>query len=225
MTTGRRPGAGLLRLYPRAWRVRYEVEVAAMLELIDVTWRERLDLARGAMDAQLHASRVPAAAAFVAGGLWTIIGAAVVGQPVSPDWPGHLLETLPLAIGAVAAGAVAAIGCWARRSDRLGRRGVLVVSVAVLAHVLWAAALVGALVGVDYGASTAFAQDIGALGVLLLGLVVLRSGDERIGALLVIAPTVLLFGWPVAWLAYGLAWTIVAMLLLAVDDEFGGLPT
>jgi hypothetical protein len=195
-----------------------------MLELMDLGWRERLDLVRGAIDAQLHASRIPAAAAFLAGGLWTAIGAAVVGQPAPPDWPGHLIETLPLAIAAVASGALAAIGCWAHGSDRAGRRGTVAVTVAVVCHVVWAAGLAAALLGIEYGAPTAVAQDIGALGVLLLGLVLLRSGDEWIGGLLVVAPTILFFGWPAAWLAYGLAWTIAgALLLTGVGDDDSGV--
>jgi hypothetical protein len=41
----------LLRLYPRAWRERYGVEMLAVLEQHDVTLATRLDLLRGAWDA------------------------------------------------------------------------------------------------------------------------------------------------------------------------------
>lgn len=41
----------LLRLYPRAWRKRYEAEMSALLEEHDVTLATRLDLLRGAFDA------------------------------------------------------------------------------------------------------------------------------------------------------------------------------
>src|SRR5262245_17448895 len=41
----------LLRLYPRAWRERYEAEMMALLEEHDVTLATRLDLLRGAFDA------------------------------------------------------------------------------------------------------------------------------------------------------------------------------
>jgi hypothetical protein len=217
VTARRRPaGAGLLRLYPAAWRDRYETELLAVLEQANLGPRGRLDLARGALDARLHgASRLSAAAALLAGGLWTIAGAGVVAQPVPPDWPGYLLETLPLAIVAVASGALATVGCWARRSDGAGRAGVVAVSLAVVGHVVWVAALAAAFFGLDYGAATAVAQAAGAIGCLLVGYVLLRSGDERLGGLLVIAPTLLLFGWPVAWLGFGLAWTVVGVLLLA----------
>lgn len=41
----------LLRLYPRAWRERYEAEMLALLEEHDVTLATRLDLLLGAFDA------------------------------------------------------------------------------------------------------------------------------------------------------------------------------
>lgn len=41
----------LLRLYPRAWRKRYEAEMLALLEEHDVTLATRLDLLRGTIDA------------------------------------------------------------------------------------------------------------------------------------------------------------------------------
>jgi hypothetical protein len=74
---------------------------------------------------------------------------------------------------------------------------------------------------------TAVAQAAGALGCLLVGLVLLRSGDERVGGLLVVAPTLLLFGWPVAFLGFGLAWTVAGMLLATGlgSDESGVQPT
>jgi hypothetical protein len=49
----------LLHLYPRRWRVRYEAELRDLLAARPFSWRERLDLARGALDAQLHPELVP----------------------------------------------------------------------------------------------------------------------------------------------------------------------
>ncbi|MEO5940332.1 MAG: hypothetical protein ABIZ72_05190, partial [Candidatus Limnocylindrales bacterium] len=49
----RRPaGAGILRLYPRTWRRRYEPEMLAMLEQAPPGRWARLDLLRGAFDAR-----------------------------------------------------------------------------------------------------------------------------------------------------------------------------
>ena len=44
----------LLRLYPPAWRARYEEEMLALLEEHRLSLRSRIDLLRGALDAQLH---------------------------------------------------------------------------------------------------------------------------------------------------------------------------
>ena len=224
---GSRPAAaGLIRLYPTAWRRRYADEMLATLEQRQVRSRDRLDLVRGALDAWLHEpTRVPAFAALGAGGLWTVVGAGVVAQPVPPDWPGYLLETLPLAALATALGCLATIGCWARRSDGAGRVGGLAIVLAVVGHVAWFVALIGAWLGAGYGAQTIAAQSLGGLGSVLVGLILLRSADERIGSVLVIAPAIMLFGWPIAWLGFGLGWTLVGVLLLAWPEPDDPLPS
>jgi hypothetical protein len=209
-------GAGLLRLYPSSWRDRYEAEVLALLEQADIGLSGRLDLARGAIDARLHAmSRLPAAAALLSGGLWTIAGLAVVSQPAPPDWPGYLVEVLPLAIAAVTAGLVAVLGCWARRSDVSGRLGTVGALLAVVGHVTWGLALAGAMIELGYGSVTMASQAIALSGCLLVGLMLVRTEDIPIGAAIVLASAIMLFGWPMAWLVFGLAWTVVGVLLLA----------
>jgi hypothetical protein len=224
-TLSRPAGAGLIRLYPTAWRARYAAEMLATLEERRIGVRDRFDLGRGALDAWLHQpSRAPAFAALAAGGLWTVAGTVVVAQPAPPDWPGYLLETLPVAVVATILGGLATIGCWARRSDAAGRAGVIAVALAVVGHVAWIAALVAAWLGVSYGAQTIAAQAAGALGSVLVGLVLLRSADERIGALLIIAPAIMLLGWPVAWLGFGLGWTLIGVLLLAMPTPDEPMP-
>ncbi|HEX5015889.1 MAG TPA: hypothetical protein VFV72_17215 [Candidatus Limnocylindrales bacterium] len=216
MTTVRRPaGRGLLRLYPRAWRERYEEEMLALLEEAGLDWRGRADLFRGAMDARIHAaSRIPGIAALLAGGLWTVAGAGVLTQPVPPDWPGHLQETLPFGVVAILAGTIALVGCWARSSDHGGRGGATVALLVVVSQLAWAIALVAGFAGFADSPTLAASQAVGATGCLVMGLLLLRAGDEPIGLILVAAPPVLLFGWPVAWLAFGLAWTGIGFILL-----------
>jgi hypothetical protein len=219
----RRLAGGLLRLYPRSWRARYEDEMLDVLEQAPVDWRSRLDLLRGALDASIHAwSRGPVGAAFVAGAAWTLVGALVVGQPVPPDWPGHLIEGLPLAFVGVTAGVVALVGCWARASDRAGRAGTIVAIAAFAGQLAWLVALGAGLAGVADAGTLALGQAVGAAGCMLVGLVLLRVGDERIGALLVLPAALLLLGWPGAWLTFGLAWNVIAVLLareLAGDES------
>jgi hypothetical protein len=233
MTDERRPesrsrpaGAALLRLYPAAWRERYEPEMLAMLEQLHLGPRGRFDLARGAIDAHLHApTRVPAAAALVAGGMWTVAGTGIVSQPTPPDWPGYLVEALPLAIVAVVSGGLATVGCWAKRSDDTGPRGTVAVLLAVIGHILWVAALVAAFVGLGYGPPTAVAQTLAAFGCLLVGIGLLRTGEGWLGGLLALGAAVMVFAWPVAWIGFGLAWTLVGALLLIAFDADGASPS
>jgi len=221
VTNRRSPaGAALLRLYPRAWRDRYESEVLAVLADMPIDRRARVDLLRGAIDARLHAgSRLPAAAAFLSGATWTIAGVAVVGQPVPPDWPGYLLEILPLTIVAVAAGLVGIVGCWARRSDSAGRLGTLGALLALAGHVGWAALLAATVVDAGLPQATVVCQAIALVGCLLIGLVLVRTDDLPIGATILLSTAAMLFGWPVAWLIFGLAWTGVAPLSWTVADH------
>ena len=44
----------LISLYPAAWRARYEPELRAILEDRPPSFRDRVDLVRGALDARLH---------------------------------------------------------------------------------------------------------------------------------------------------------------------------
>ena len=217
MTNRRSPaGAALLRLYPRTWRARYESEVLAVLADMTVDRRARIDLVRGAIDARFHAgSRLPAAAALLSGGTWTIAGVAVVGQPVPPDWPGYLIEILPLTIVAVVSGLVGIVGCWARRSDSAGRLGTLGALLALTGHVGWAVLLAATLVQAGSPQATLVCQAIALVGCLLVGLVLVRTDDLPIGAAILLATSAMLFGWPVAWLVFGLAWTVIGVLLFA----------
>jgi hypothetical protein len=226
---GRSPrpaGAAFLRLYPAAWRERYEPEMLAMLEQLHLGTRGRFDLARGAIDAHLHApTRLPGFAALIAGGLWTVAGAGIVAQPTPPDWPGYLFEALPPAIVAVAAGALAIVGCWAIRSDDTGRAGTFAIFLAVAGHVLWVLDLASALAGSGYGVTTALAQDVAAIGCILVGIGLLRAGEAWLGGLLALGAAVMVFAWPVAWLGFGLAWTLVGALLLARADPTRSPPS
>ena len=77
--------SALVRLYPRAWRDRYEAEFIGILESRPASTRDRLDIVRGALDARLHPevpgspdrprptmqpARLAAAAAVIAGVTW-----------------------------------------------------------------------------------------------------------------------------------------------------------
>lgn len=158
---------------------------------------------------------MPAAGALLGGAMWTIAGVAVVGQPAPPDWPGYLVDILPLTIVAVVAGLIAVVGCWARQSDIGGRLGAVGALLALTGHIAWAVALAATLAQTGSGLLIVACQAIALTGCVLVGLVLVRSGDLSIGVAILLASAVMFFGWPAAWLGFGLAWTAVGMLLLA----------
>ena len=215
--TDRVAGARWLRLYPRDWRERYEVEMRAVLEARPLDGRMRLDLVRGAIDAHAHPRTpptVPVLAALVAGLAWIVAGMASALQPVAPDWPGFLLETLPLGlIGAIAASLVVmAIG---RRSGLEPPGGTdPALALAFVGHGLWVAALAIAALGGPYGAITGAAQSAAAIGTIAVGLVRWRVGDRPLADAVLLAGTSLLIPSPLAWPVVGAAWLGIVVATL-----------
>jgi hypothetical protein len=211
------PGRGWLRLYPRAWRDRYADELLAVLASRPLTARARVDLLRGALDAHVHPLTSPAPpviATLVAGIAWVVTALASSVQPLMPDWPGFLLETLPVA----ALGAVAAL----RAIVQIGRRSGLdaptgttpAIVVAVLGHLLWIAVLIIAALGGPYGAITGAAGALAAIGTVLVGLVRARARDHPTAEGLLAVGAAMLIPSPLAWVVAGAAWiglTIVAV--------------
>jgi hypothetical protein len=228
--TGRR----LVRLYPRAWRERYEDEFMALLDALPGTRRDRADLLRGALDAHLHPSErslLPGLGAVLGGGLWILAAASIAALPAPPDWPGYLLDTVPLALVAVPLLAVSVVGAWLREDGRggpsgrgLGRLGVVL---AVTGHLAWAGSLVATLSGSLYGAPVALASTLAGVGTILIGLALARAGDWPIAGLLIIAPVLLILPpWLVpssaAWLAFGCAWVGIGLVQLFGPSRSAG---
>jgi hypothetical protein len=209
------PGAGLLRLYPRDWRERYEIEMLEVLGERPIGRRAMIDLLRGALDARLHPRTppgIPVAAAVVAGVAWAVAGLVGVTQPAPPDWPGYLLETLPVGlIGAVAAmWVVLAVG---RRSGLGPPRGTdLALALAIAGQAAWIVALAIAIVGGPYGAVTGAAQSFAAIGTLAVGLVRWRVDDQPSAAGLLVAGAAMLVPSPAAWFVASGAWFGVAVV-------------
>jgi hypothetical protein len=206
----------LVRLYPPAWRRRYGDEMLALLEVVPLRARERLDLVRGALDAWLHPptpSRVPAIAALAGGGLWTVAAAGVIAQPVPPDWPGYLAEIVVLTLAAAALLLVATLGCALRVGDDggLGMRAGWTLT--AIGFVAWLAVLAVAAVGHADAATLAAAQTLAMVGATLVGIVLIRAGDWPVGTLVVIGSVAMLVPWTAAWLVFGGAWTAIGVLL------------
>ena len=207
----------LLRLYPTRWQRRYATEMDALLADDPPGIRARLDLVGGAVDAHLHPWWVPAwpvAAAGIGGVAWTLAGAIALGQPAPPDWPGYLVETLPVFLAAAPLLLLATLGA----STRLGPRDPAAVRVgrplAVIGWAAWIVLLAGAVAGFGAGAGLAVAATIAAAGTLLVGIALLASGDWAPGAAMLVAALVLVVPAPWSAGAFGAAWVVAAIAQL-----------
>jgi hypothetical protein len=213
-----RPATLLLRLYPASWRERYGDEVVALLAERGLTVADRLDLIRGAVDARLHPaapSALPWIAAILGGALWIAAGLAVALQPVPPDWPGYLIEMIPIALGGTVLVGVAAIGAWLRAGDAHPRHSHVAVTLLIAGFGLWVAGLAATALGIEYGASTAIAQTAAAAGILGVGLLLARTGDWPTAGLVLVSALALVIAHPLSWVAFGLAWIGVGLTRIA----------
>jgi hypothetical protein len=208
-------GSRWLRLYPRAWRRRYEAEMLAVLEARPLTNRVRLDLVRGALDANLHPiapPRLGLVAPIVAGFAWILAGGAALVEPTPPDWPGYLLWTLPLGLIGAAAGLRVVLVTGRRSGMRAPAGSGAALLLAVLGHLAWIAVLLMAVLGGPYGAITGAGQSIAAVGTIAVGLVRWRAADHPMGEAVLIAGGAMLVPIPVAWIVAGAAWLATAVM-------------
>lgn len=207
----------LIALYPRWWRNRYGDEMRALLESAPNRPRDPVDLARGALDAWLHPpnpSRLPALAALLGGGLWTVAAARVIAQPVPPDWPGYLEEIVLMGLVAVGCLLVAVVGVALRVADSWGRSLWLAVGLAVAGYLGWVVALAGTASGAVDSVTLWAAQATAMIATAAVGTAVVRAGDDAVGGLVILAAAALLIPWAGTWLVFGACWTAIGMILL-----------
>jgi hypothetical protein len=210
-----------LAAYPGWWRKRHGAEMTAILEDRPPDWRDRLDLLHGALDAHVRGAGgrpvVAPLAALVAGAAWTMAGAAVLSLPTPPDWPGHVLETLPLAFVGSATLLLAIIGLARRAwsSVTIGLEVALLVT--VLAGIAWVATFASAVIGGPYGVITAAGQTAAALAAIWLGVAMQRAGAHPFGTIVVVTGGALLVSGPLAWLALGALWTAIGAWTVFVE--------
>ncbi|HYH91555.1 MAG TPA: hypothetical protein VD763_00225 [Candidatus Saccharimonadales bacterium] len=186
----------------------------ALLEDRAIDVRGRLDLVRGAIDAHRQVerpTRIGVIAALLAGGAWTVAAAVTLAEPVPPDWPGYLAGTLPLALLGAAAATVAILGAAHRLGPDADRVADAALAIAVLGQLMLVLALGMAIIGGPYGALTAAAGSLAAVGLAGMSLVMLRRAAELTAMLLLIAGVGSLMPNTVAWLLVGAAWTAVGL--------------
>ncbi|HET8784949.1 MAG TPA: hypothetical protein VFM38_04895 [Candidatus Limnocylindrales bacterium] len=207
-------GRAWLRLYPRTWRDRYGDEFLAVLGQRPLTGRTRVDLLRGALDAHVHPltpPTPPVVAAVVAGVAWLVAGLASSLQPLMPDWPGFILETLPIGV----IGAVAALRAVVQTGRRSGLDAppatTVAIGIALAGHVAWILSLASAAVGGPYGAITGATGAIAAVGIILVGVVRSRAHDHPTAEGLLAVGAAMLIPSPVAWVVAGGAWIGLAV--------------
>jgi hypothetical protein len=206
----------LLALYPRWWTERYGDEMRSLLLDAPRRRRDGLDLARGALDAWLHPpvpSHLAGIAALVGGAAWTAVALAVVLQPVPPDWPGYLHESLPLAVLAAGSLLIATLGVAVRAADPGGRAAILAAWIAAAGYVVWMCALIGTAAGVADGVTLAVGHTLAMFGTIAVGITVFRVGQDVVGLLLVVAATSMLIPVTPAWLVFGACWTVIGVVL------------
>ncbi len=93
----------LLRLYPRAWRQRYEAEFLAMLEDRPPSLRDRIDILRGAIDARLNLQVRTAVASSVIratpGDVFAFLANPVTMRIANPSLIAYEPDSIPMRVG------------------------------------------------------------------------------------------------------------------------------
>ena len=96
----------------------------------------------------------------------------------------------------------------------------------VVGYLLWAAALIVAVIGGPYGAVTAIAHSLAAIATVRMGLVLLRADAHPVGEILLVAGAVMLLPTPAAWIVAGALWTGLGLwqIVDARSDDVPGAP-
>ena len=193
----------LLNLYPSAWQERYRAELLELLAEHPPTWRDRLDLVLGALDARLNpqvrgrpadAERdlpgprtiAGSVGALVGGALWIAGGLALNAAPFTPS-DGYRESEGAVLIFAIAAliSALAAIAL-AGSSRTRRRSGVAMLVMAPLILLPWPIVVFGllgtAVVACAYGIALVREENrlVGfVLALSALAFTSLNTEDER----------------------------------------------
>jgi hypothetical protein len=155
-----------------------------------------------------------------------MIAARVASQPVPPDWPGYMADIVPLALVAAIFLLVAVVGIALRAADAHGRSTALVVVVAIAGYIAWIGAMAGSIGGTADLVALWVAQTVAMVATVAVGVLV-RTVDERVGSLVVVAAAAMILPWSGGWLVFGTCWTAIGLIILVARslwfDERRGL--
>ena len=144
--------------------------------------------------------------------MWTMVAARVASQPVQPDWPGYLSRSSRSPLVAAIFLLVAVVGIALRPpTRRRGRRrwpSWLRSSATAPGSWPWPGRSAGATDPGVLGATQTIAM-VATVGVGLL----VRSGDERLGSLVVLAAARCSCRGR-CWLVFGSCWTAIGLIIL-----------
>jgi hypothetical protein len=211
----------LLSLYPRAWRDRYEAEVGDLIAARPMSFRDRFDLVRGAVDAWLHpqvmvgsgsahddeardlVSTVPAV---IGGLLWIAGGVIVAAAPYGAD--GYKVADLGILAFALAAFVSGAAALSIAQTLRVGSRGATASAVVMLASALllltpWPVLVIG-----FYG----YVFSTIAFGALIARETMVGAGASLVGAALILLGLNLQNSQSLLAVPFGLAWIAVGVV-------------
>lgn len=212
----------LMRLYPRAWRDRYEDEFLGVLAEAPPSFLDRIDIVFGAIDARLHPEvpgdarptetdvrRAPpsrrAALAAVTGGLiWAAGGIALVLAP--KDLYGDTIATVGMVLFAIGslclAGAViAAADVLLHRATAERAIGVGLVVASALLVMPWPLLFFGALA--VWVLTAVFGGLLALQGARLIGLLLLVASTVALGMNTEDARALFTIPFGVAWILLG----------------------
>jgi hypothetical protein len=142
-----------------------------------------------------------------------MIAARVASQPVQPDWPGYHIDVVPLAAVAAVFLLVAVVGIALRAADAHGRLTGLAITAAIVGYGAWIVAMAGTITGAGDPVALWATQTVAMVVTAGVGLLV-RSSDERLGSLVVVAAGSMLLPWSGAWLVFGTCWTAIGLVIL-----------
>jgi len=211
----------LLSLYPRAWRDRYEAEVGDLVAARPMSFRDNIDLVRGAVDAWLHpqvvvgsgsahddeardlVSTVPAV---IGGLLWMAGGLIVAAAPYGAD--GYKEADAGLVVLALAAFVCGAAAVSIAQTLPVGSRGATACAVVMLASALllltpWPVLVVG-----FYG----YVFSTLAFGVLIGRERMAGAGASLAGTALILLGLNLQNSQALLAVPFGLAWIALGLI-------------